>query len=64
MKATLPIAALVLLLAAACGGSASETPFPQSAADTTTDPVVRRPKPRPSAGAPLPTKPKGPSVGF
>ncbi|MCC6645899.1 MAG: hypothetical protein IT374_10055 [Polyangiaceae bacterium] len=50
--------ALVALALSACGGSSSETPFPQSVADMTSDPVLRRPRPEPS-GAPSPSPRRG-----
>jgi hypothetical protein len=42
-KSSLP-SALLLLLASGCGGSSSETPFPQSAHEVSAIPVLQRPQ--------------------
>lgn len=55
--------ALVALALAACGGSSSETPFPQSVADMTSDPVLRRPRPGASASPLPPSRRRGQPVG-
>ena len=48
---TIALLALAAALAC-CGGSASETPFPQSPSEITSEPLLHRP-PAPSATAPL-----------
>lgn len=42
--ASLVPSALLLLLAGGCGGSSSETPFPQSAHEVSAIPVLQRPQ--------------------
>jgi hypothetical protein len=54
----LAVLVVIGLVVAACGGSASETPFPQSAAEMTSDPVLRRPRGATSATPFTPRQPQ------